>query len=431
MHIRFQTCRGLAAFALAAAHCGGTALAQETKLNSDTSVSASGWNQWRGPNRDGTLGGPAWPERLNADTLTPMWRVENLGPSYAGPVVNKAAVFTVETSESRVEVVRAFDRTSGDPLWQSQWEGAIKVPFFAAKNGSWVRSTPTCDGERIFAGGMRDVLVCLDAESGDVIWKVDFVERFGSPVPAFGFVSSPLVTADHVYVQAGAGFVKLDKRSGDTVWRVLVDDGGMDGSAFSSPTLATLAGREQLLVQTRAELCGVSADSGDVLWRRPIRTFRGMNILTPVVFEQRVFTSSYGGRSVLLDLAADDSGELAATPVWDSAVQGYMTSPVVIEGCAYLFTRSNRFTCIELATGEVKWTSGPTGDEYWSLVAQGKRILALANTGMLRLIDADPEAYRVVDEIEIPDAPSWAHLAVAGDEVIIRGLHSLASYRWR
>lgn len=415
-------------FAVVAAGLPANAQNHATGLNVGQSAN---WSQWRGADRDGSVGGATWPEHLSRDLLTLAWRVDSLGPSYAGPVLNETAVFSVETSESKVEVVRAFDRSTGDELWSTQWEGAMKVPFFAAKNGSWVRATPACDGPRLYVAGMRDVLVCLDTATGNIIWRVDFVERFGSPLPAFGFVSSPLVTDEHLFVQAGAGFVKLNKFTGETIWRVLIDEGGMNGSAFSSPILTTLAGRDQLLVQTRLELCGVAPEDGALLWRRPIKTFRGMNILTPVVYEDRVFTSSYGGRAVMLDLESLDSGQFEAKSVWDVAAQGYMTSPVVIDGHAYFFTRSNRFTCVDLDAGAVKWTSGPTGDEYWSLVAQGKRLLALANTGRLRLIEADPTEYRVIDELEVAQAPTWAHLAVEGDEIIIREQGALASYRWR
>ena len=82
---------------------------------------------------------------------------------------------------------------------------------------------------------MRDVLVCLDAASGKERWKVDFVEKFGTALPAFGFVCSPLVDDKAVYVQAAAAFVKLDKKTGEVLWRTLQDAGGMNGSAFSSP----------------------------------------------------------------------------------------------------------------------------------------------------------------------------------------------------
>ena len=57
------------------------------------------------------------------------------------------------------EVVTAFDRQTGEQVWQVRWPGAMKVPFFAASNGSWIRATPAFDGERLYVAGMRDVLI--------------------------------------------------------------------------------------------------------------------------------------------------------------------------------------------------------------------------------------------------------------------------------
>jgi len=123
-------------------------------------------------------------------------------------------VFVAETKEQKLEIVRALDRETGRELWSAQWPGAMSVPFMAKRNGDWIRSTPAYDGQSVYVAGMRDVLVCLDAETGKERWRVDFVEQFQTPLPAFGFVCSPLVAGEHVYVQAAAGFCKLDKRSG-------------------------------------------------------------------------------------------------------------------------------------------------------------------------------------------------------------------------
>ena len=94
---------------------------------------------------------------------------------YPGPVLSDHLVFTVET-KGKQEVVRAFDRKTGDQKWEAEWAGSMSVPFFAWKNGSWVRSTPVYDGENLYVGGMRDYLVCLDAKSGgksgaSISWK--------------------------------------------------------------------------------------------------------------------------------------------------------------------------------------------------------------------------------------------------------------------
>lgn len=393
------------------------------------------WPQWRGPSRDGqvpTL--PAWPDQVDEKSLVQNWRVE-LGPSYSGPIVTADRVFVTETRGKKTEVVQAMSRTDGKVLWSAEWPGAMSVPFFAWENGDWIRATPAFDGDSLFVAGMRDVLVCLDAANGKERWRVDFVERFKSPLPTFGFVSSPLVDGEHVYVQAGASFVKLNKRNGETVWRSLQDGGGMNGSAFSSPFKATIAGQTQFLVQTRERLAGVEEETGKELWSQKIEAFRGMNILTPVVVGDAIFTSSYGGKSWLFDVAR--SGDVTATDKklsvterWQNKTQGYMSTPVVIDGHVYTHLRNQRFACIELATGKERWTTQPFG-KYWSLVAQGRKILALDERGDLLLINATPEKFDLLGQRHVSDSPTWAHLAVCDHEVFIRDLKGLTSWSWK
>lgn len=386
------------------------------------------WPQWRGPQRDGQVIGPAWPGRLSGDSLALLWRVP-LGPSYSGPIVSETLVFATETRDAAREVVRALDRKTGEQRWEVSWDGALSVPFFAKANGDWIRATPACDGECLYVAGMRDVLVCLDARTGATRWRVDFVADMGTPLPPFGFVSSPFVDGPHVYVQAGAALCKLDKATGKILWKSLSDGGGMNGSAFSSPCLATVAGRRQLLVQTREKLAGVDPVSGDVLWAQTIPSFRGMNILTPAVSGDSVFTSAYGGKSWLFNMT-DGSGALAPSVAWTNKVSGYMSSPVVIAGHVYLHLQNQRFTCIDLATGKSCWTSKPFG-KYWSLVANADRILALDERGDLLLIRANPEKFELLESRRISDDPTWAHLAVCGNELFIRELNAMSAYRWQ
>lgn len=394
----------------------------------DTPKNPNVWPQWRGPTRDGQWTGPAWPDRLSKDSLKLLWRIP-LGPSYSGPIVSEDLVFTTETKNKELEVVTALDRKTGKERWRAEWKGAMTVPFFAASNGSWIRSTPAYDGERLYVAGMRDVLVCLNAKTGKEEWRVDFMKELKTPLPDFGFVCSPLVDGNAVYVQAGASVTKLDKKTGKIIWRTLEDKGGMMSSAFSSPVIATLSGKRQLVVQGREKLAGVDPENGDVLWSQVVPSFRGMNILTPTVVGDAIFTSSYQNKAWLYTISKEKD-RYTVSESWNSKAQAYMSTPVVIGGHAYLHLQNQRFTCIDLKTGERTWTSNGFG-KYCSLVAQGDRILALDQRGVLLLIKAHSKEFELVDEMKISDADTWAHLAVSGDELFIRELNALAVYRWQ
>ncbi|MCY2967195.1 MAG: PQQ-like beta-propeller repeat protein, partial [Planctomycetota bacterium] len=373
------------------------------------------WPQWRGPSRDGQIpAGTIWPTKLGGKNLQTLWRLP-LGPSYSGPIVSVDRVFVTETRNSKEEVVKALDRRTGNVLWEVSWPGAMSMPFFAKSNGDWIRSTPAYDGESLYVAGIRDLLVCLDATTGAERWKVDFPSRYKSSLPAFGFVCSPLVVGDALYVQAGASLFKLDKRTGESIWRTLTDDGGMNGSAFSSPYLAQIGGAEQLLVQTRTKLAGVDPETGSVRWEQEVPAFRGMNILTPTVYRDSVFTSTYGGKSFLYTPTTDGTKPKVET-TWTNKVEGYMSSPVVVGNHVYLHLRNQRLTCIDMTTGKSTWTTTPFG-KYMSLVANGDKILALDERGILVLFWANPEKFEQLDTRQISEQDTWAHLAICGAEV--------------
>lgn len=388
------------------------------------------WPQWRGPERTGQVARtPVWPSTLGEGSLKQEWRIP-LEPSYSGPIVARGLVITTETRAKKAEVVRAVKADTGETVWSVEWEGSMSVPFFAKSNGDWIRSTPATDGKLVYVAGMRDVLVCLELATGKEVWRKDFVSEFKSEPPTFGFVCSPLIVGDALFVQAGGGTLKLDKSTGKVLWRGMVDGGGMNGSAFSSPMVAQLGGREQLVVQSREKLAGLDLSSGDVLWESPIPSFRGMNILTPVLYRDGVFTSTYGGRSLWLRITGD-KGAFQASEVWSQNEQGYMSTPVVIDDHAYHHLRSQRMVCFDLRTGEENWTSEEKFGKYMSLVAQGDRLLALDERGILYLIAASPARLNILSQRKVSEEETWAHLAVVGTDLFIRDLKGLARWRWK
>jgi len=167
-----------------------------------------------------------------------------------------------------------------------------------------------------------------------------------------------------------------------------------------------------------------------VLWWQPVEAFRGMNILTPVVYGDGVLTSAYGGKTILFSITLTN-GQFHASPQWVDKVQGYMSTPVVIGGHAYQHTKNQRFRCLRLNDGQETWMTDHGFGKYWSLVAQGDRILALDERGILYLVRAHPERFELLAERKISDTDTWAHLAVANRDLFIRERQALVAFRWK
>lgn len=392
---------------------------------------APDWLEWRGPTRDGQIhqGAKAWPDHLNQDNFKKVWSTD-LARGYASPIVSGDRIFTVETKDKKNEIVRAFDRNTGKQLWETSWEGSMKVPFYASKNGSWVRSTPACDDKTLYVGGMRDVLVAIDITNGKVRWQVDFPNDEKTTRPQFGFVSSPMLDEEFIYVQVGGAMRKISKSDGKTIWKAMQDDRSMWGEAFSSPIRTTIGGLDQILVQARMALAGISPKDGKVLWSTPVKAFRGMNILTPTPIGDKVFTASYGGGTFWYDIATKDHTQ-SVKQLWNDKIEGNMSSPIVIDGKVYLHGRDKRFHCIDPEAKKILWSSEKKYSDYWSMVANGNFILALDSKGGLFLIEANPKEFNLIDQLEVSEQPTWAHLTVCGDEVFIRDLEGISAYRWK
>jgi hypothetical protein len=85
---------------------------------------------------------------------------------------------------------------------------------------------------------------------------------------------------------------------------------------------------------------------------------------------------------------------------------------------------------VNLKTGKEAWSTEERFGDYWSLVANKDKILALDNRGILFLIKANSKEYELLDKRKLDTNDTWAHLAVCGDEIVIRDLNGLTVWRW-
>ena len=56
--------------------------------------------------------------------------------------------------------------------------------------------------------------------------------------------------------------------------------------------------------------------------------------------------------------------------------------------------------------------------------------MALSDSGELYHIAADPKEYRQLSRVRVSDGQTWAHLAVDGDQILIRELDGLKALKW-
>jgi outer membrane protein assembly factor BamB len=351
-------------------------------------AAAADWPHWLGPNSNGSSPETGLLTRWPAKGPKQLWKVPG-GQGYSAvAVAGGRAITLIQRPEG--EFVLALDATSGKELWKT------KVgPFYKNAYGNGPRSTPSIEGGLLWVQSVSGSLVCLKADSGEIVWQHDLLKEFNVKNLPWGLAASPLIEGDMVVAipgAKGAGVAAFHKKTGKLLWKT-----GDDKAAYASPVAATVGGKRQIIFFTAAGLLGVAAGGGKELWRIPWTTEYGVNICTPLLVGQYLFVAS-GERvgSALFDLGAPGQPRV----VWESkgkkgVLTTYWANAVEHEG--YLYGLSGEFdkkidlNCVELKTGQLMWSKQDFGKGAITL-AQGQLFIA-TKQGDLVLVHCNPKAY--------------------------------------
>ena len=154
---------------------------------------ADDWPEFRGEGRKGEWNETGILEKFPAEGLKILWRAP-VRPGYSSPTVANGRIFlsdrTIISGPLGSERAFALDEKTGKLLWEHEW-GDVDYSGILWPNGP--RATPTVDGDRVYVLGATGILVCLDVETGTVLWKKDYVADYDAEVTMFGIASAPVV----------------------------------------------------------------------------------------------------------------------------------------------------------------------------------------------------------------------------------------------
>ena len=390
-----------------------------------TAALTANWPQWRGTNRDGVASfdhAGAWPKKLKLQ-----WKVE-VGEGHSSPVADGDRIFLL-ARKGENEVASSLTLETGKVLWQQSYPAPYEMAPVARAHGKGPKSTSVIDQGRLYTFGISGVLSAFEAAGGKLLWRKDFSKQYKTTWPAFGTAMSPVAGGGrviaHVGGESGGALTAFDAQSGEPVWSWTED-----GPAYTSPILTTLAGVRQVVTQSEKHIVAVSFDNGALLWKIPFTTPYDQNVVTPVAYKDTLIFSGHQQRTFAVRVT-QNGGKWSAQEIWtNNAVPMYMSSPVLSGDQLYGFTEKRRGSlfCLDARDGTLLWTDEGRQGENASLVRAGSQLLVLTTEGELLVIPASPSGYQVTAAYEVADTPTWAHLAVAGNRILVKDQITLAAW---
>jgi outer membrane protein assembly factor BamB len=388
------------------------------------------WPQFRGPNHDGT----------SPETIPTKWPDSGLPQVWKSPLRNGFSTFSLgagkvytlvarEIEGTDQEVCVALNADTGQELWAvpmgiAKYDAGGDSGTPTNKGGDGPRSTPTYDNGKVYAFSSRLLLKCLNAGDGKEIWSCNLMKEHAGRNIQWESAASPLIDGDLVFVAGGGpgeSLLALDKKDGHVVWKE--ED---DLITQSTPVAATILGERQIIFYMQKGLVSVTPKTGAVLWRFTIKGRPGA-ASSPVVAGDVVYATAAYGIGTAACKIARTGDTWTATELWRDAGNkdaNHWSTPVVMNGYIYgIFDQAKYGTaplkCIDLATGQEKWSKGGFGPGGITAVGGGN-LLVLSDVGDLVLVKASPDDYAEMARTHVLDGKCWNSVAISNGRIYAR-----------
>lgn len=380
------------------------------------------WTDWRGAGRRGIS--PSIPAELPAEPER-LWTAELTGPAMAGvAATDRFVVVPDKDAAFERDIFRCLDADTGEEIWRLDYEAAAEVDYSNAP-----RATPVIHEGLVYLQGAVGDLHCVDLETGVVVWKLNLFADFGAELLFWGSSCAPLVVDDLLVLNPGAkeaSLVAVDRKTGKAAWKT-----PGHAAAYSSFIVATFDGVKQIVGYDAGSLGGWDPATGQRLWEVIPPDATDFNVTTPLALGDHILLATENNGTRLYGF--DGGGKLNPEPVMvNDDLAPDTCTPVAINGRIYATAYGEMF-CLDVAKDlATVWSA--QDDMFYdhsNVMAGNDRVLVWGMSGDFLLIDASlgSDEYTLISKWKPfgeKKLDSMSHPAIVGDRVYLRAKGELA-----
>ncbi|MGH8432821.1 MAG: PQQ-binding-like beta-propeller repeat protein, partial [Solimonas sp.] len=232
---------------------------------SGIALTAQGWPQWGGPNRNFMVEATGLAETWPASGPKRLWSRE-LGDGHSSIVVDADRLYTMYGKGDQ-EFVLALDRATGKTVWEKTYAAptaglTLQVDAFNVRGP---HSTPLVTGDLLITIGIVGNMQAFEKRTGKVVWSHDLWREYSGTRLERGYACSPVAYKNLVIVTvggAGQSLMAFDQKTGAPVWKAQ-----NFRLSPSSPILISVDGQDQIVMGFADHFAGVDPATGALLWQ--------------------------------------------------------------------------------------------------------------------------------------------------------------------
>lgn len=338
-----------------------------------------------------------------------LWKTK-IGPNkYSSPIVADGRIFLIADPNLLV-CVNAAD---GKILWKKSngfgdLPGKVEAtPSRPAAAGN-ATPTPVSDGQFVYAAFGNGIVACYDM-GGQRKWIQHFDLK---PAMEYGRATSPVLAGGRLLITLNH-LIALDTATGRQVW-----ENKDVGEVYGTPVAAKIGGVD-VMVTPSGQIVRIA--DGAVL----AGDFGGLTYASPVVQDGMVYLVQALSSAQKISTAAPDKWE--AKQLWEQELEGtFYASAVFDKGLIYAVSNENKFNILDAKDGKILASKDLDLDPaniYPSLTLAGEYLFLLNDQGEA-LVLAPGREYKELKRNHLPEGHGGGP-AFDGKHIYIRGGQNL------
>ena len=370
-------------------------------------------NAFRGNNSNGQSNARGVPVNWDLSAGSNIaWKVSVAKPGFNSPVLNGRNVFLTGADASARELY-CYDLLTGELRWSLAADGIAGSPStMPTVNGDTglAASSVATNGSRVCAIFATGDIICADID-GNRLWA----KNLGVPDNHYGFASSLLIYGGEVIVQydndSDGKLIALNLSDGNVRWTKT----RTEKATWSSPIIAYIDGKAQLVLMGNPALTAYNPDNGEMLWK--VDCMSGEVGASPCSSNGIVYGASEYASLVAVN--AQDGSLL-----WE--VNDYLpevSSPVATKDYVYVATSYGMLIAYDASNGEILAEKDLGTQFYCSPMLVEGKIYIFGTEGNMYIFSNDGKL-TLLRTIQTGE-PTFATPAFTDGKIVVRSTESL------